>query len=104
MHRSNATGTAWLFPGGLPGQPLLAGLHARLRHHIPHHRRSRSAAPINLAAELPAPVLAALLDLNINTVVQRAQHASRDWSRYLEARIGVTRDAALAVTCRTSIE
>ncbi len=61
-------------------------------HHI---RRSPSAALISLAAELPAPMLAVLLDLNIDTALQWAQHASRDWSHYLQARTGTTRDAAL---------
>lgn len=42
---------------------------------IPHIRRSRSAALINLAADLPAPILADLLDLNISTAVQWTQHA-----------------------------
>lgn len=88
LQRSNPTGPAWLFPGGFPGRPARDALYRKLRTHIPHIRRSRSAALITLAAELPAPILADLLGLNINTAVQWTQHASRDWSRYLEARIG----------------
>ena len=90
LHRSNPTGPAWLFPGGFPGRPAHDVLYRKLRQHIPHIRRSRSAALINLAGDLPAPILADLLDLNINTAVQWTQHACRDWSHYLEARIGAT--------------
>jgi hypothetical protein len=90
LHRSNPTGPAWLFPGGFPGRPARDVLYRKLRATIPHIRRSRSAALINLAADLPAPILADLLHLNINTAVQWTQHASRDWSRYLEARVGTT--------------
>ncbi len=74
----------------MPGRAARDGLYRKLRQHIPHIRRSRSAALINLATDLPAPILADLLDLNINTAVQWTQHASRDWSHYLEARIGAT--------------
>lgn len=37
--------------------------------------------------EITWATLADLLDLNINTAVQWTQHASRDWSHYLQARI-----------------
>ena len=90
LHRSNPTGPPWLFPGGLPGRPARDVLYRKLRAAIPHIRRSRSAALIRLAAELPAPILADLLDLNINTAVQWTQNASRDWSHYLQARTGTT--------------
>jgi hypothetical protein len=92
LHRSNPTGPAWLFPGGFPGRPARDVLYRKLRATIPHIRRSRSAALITLAADLPAPILADLLDLNIHTAVQWTQHASRDWSHYLQARIGTIRD------------
>jgi hypothetical protein len=92
LHRSNPTGPPWLFPGGLPGRPARDVLYRKLRAAIPHIRRSRSAALISLAAELPAPILADLLDLNINTAVQWTQHASRDWSHYLQARTGTGRE------------
>jgi hypothetical protein len=88
LHRGNPTGPAWLFPGGFPGRPARDVLYRKLRATIPHIRRSRSAALINLAADLPARILADLLDLNINTAVQWTQHASRDWSHYLQARTG----------------
>lgn len=90
LHRSNPAGPPWLFPGGLPGRPARDVLYRKLRAAIPHIRRSRSAALINLAADLPAPILADLLDLNINTAVQWTRHAGRDWSHYLQARTGTT--------------
>ena len=91
LHRSNPTSPAWLFPGGFPGRSARGSLYNKLRAAIPHIRRSRSAALITLAAELPAPILAALLDLNVNTAVQWTQHARRDWSHYLQARIDAVR-------------
>lgn len=98
LHRSNPSGPAWLFPGGFPGRPARDVLYRKLNRQIPHIRRSRSAALINLAGELPAAILADLLDLNINTAVQWAQLASRDWTHYLQARIAATSstDANLA--------
>ena len=87
LHRSNPTGPAWLFPGGSSGRPARGALVDKLRATIPHIRRSRSAALVTLSAELPEPIIADLLDLDINTAAQWTQHASRDWSHYLRARI-----------------
>lgn len=49
-------------------------------------RISRTAALINLAADLPAAVLADLLGMHINTAVRWAHRARRDWTLYLAAR------------------
>jgi hypothetical protein len=88
IHRSVDAGPAWLFPGGFPGRPARDAVYRKLREHgIPHARRARSAALITLAAELPPPILADLLDLNINTAVQWAQHTQQDAAAYIEARI-----------------
>lgn len=88
IHRSVDAGPAWLFPGGFPGRPARDAIYRKLRAHcIPHARRARSAALITLAAELPPPILADLLDLNINTAVQWAQHSQQDAAAYIEARI-----------------
>ena len=82
IHRSHPAGPAWLFPGGFPGRPASDAIYRRLRQHgIPHARRARSAALITLAAELPPPILADLLDLNITTAVQWAQHTQQDKRR-----------------------
>jgi hypothetical protein len=40
-----------------------------------------------LAAELPAPVLAEMLDIHINTALQWATIGQQDWASYLAARI-----------------
>jgi hypothetical protein len=56
-------GRNWLFPGGAPGRPITA---ERFRRRLAEAgvvlRPSRQAALLQLAAELPAPVLADLLD------------------------------------------
>lgn len=84
LTHTDTDGPRWLFPGGLPGRPARDALYRALRTHLPVHlRRARSAA---LAAELPAAVLANLLDLNINTANAWATYAQHDWSAYLAAR------------------
>jgi hypothetical protein len=87
LTRTNTDGPRWLFPGGLPGRPARDALYRALRTHLPVHlRRARSAALAALAAELPAAVLANLLDLNINTANAWATYAQHDWTTYLAAR------------------
>jgi hypothetical protein len=44
----------------------------------------------DLAADLPAPILADLLGLNIQTATVWARHAGTDWTAYLSARIDTT--------------
>ena len=102
LHRSNPTGPPWLFPGGLPGRPARDALYRKLRATIPHIRRSRSAVLLNLASDLPAPILAGLLDLSINTAVQWTQYASREWSHYLQARTGTIPTGAQVVATSSS--
>jgi len=79
----------WLFPSQRPGEHLRpAALGARLRRLGPGHRTARNSALIALAAELPAPVLASLLGLHLNTAVRWPQYAPTDWAAYLAARVG----------------
>jgi hypothetical protein len=79
--------TTWLFPGQVPGRHLTVnGLVRRLNDHGIRARASRNAALINLAADLPAAVLADLLGMHINTAVLWAHRARRDWASYLAAR------------------
>lgn len=74
-------------PGGLPGRPARDALYRALRPHLPIHlHRARSAALAALATDLPAAVLANLLDLNINTANAWAVYAQYDWTTYLAAR------------------
>lgn len=63
--------------GSLTARLNAAGIHARI---------NRNGALLNLAQDLPAPVLAKLLGLHINTAARWCRIAQRDWSHYLEAR------------------
>jgi hypothetical protein len=79
--------TTWLFPGQVPGRHLAVnGLVRQLGDHGIQARTSRSAALVNLATDLPAPVLADLLGMHVNTAVRWVRHAKRDWASYLAAR------------------
>jgi len=73
----------WLFPGGLPGQPITAPrLGSRLRALGIHAMAGRRAALLDLAAQLPPAVLADLLHLAPGTAVRWTRQAGGDWSRY----------------------
>jgi hypothetical protein len=73
----------WLFPGGMPGQPITAGrLGERLRAIGIRAMPGRRAALINLAAQLPAAVLAGTLNLSPGTAVRWMHQAGADWNRY----------------------
>jgi hypothetical protein len=75
--------TPWLFPGGLPGQPITPGrLGQRLRNLGVHAMAGRRAALLDLAAKLPAAVLADLLNIAPTTAVRWMREAGGDWSRY----------------------
>jgi hypothetical protein len=73
----------WLFPGGMPGQPITPSrLGERLRAIGVQAMPGRRAALIDLAAQLPAAVLADALNLSPGTAVRRMQQAGADWNRY----------------------
>jgi hypothetical protein len=75
--------TRWLFPGGLPGRPITASrLAERLRALGIGTQAGRRAALIDLAAQLPAAVLADLLDLHPSTAVRWMRQAGGDWNHY----------------------
>lgn len=74
---------AWLFPGHLPGRPLTpARLGERLRALGIHAQPGRRSALTSLAAQLPAAVLAELLNLHPTTAVRWVRDAGGDWNRY----------------------
>lgn len=76
----------WLFPGHHPGRPLTpAHLGTRLRRLGIPTMPSRRAALIHLASQLPAAVLADLLNLSVGTAVGWVNNAGGDWSRYAAA-------------------
>jgi hypothetical protein len=74
-------------PGNDPSRPAS---HAHLctglsRHGITTHA-GRNTAVGALAAELPAPILAGITGLNINTATSWTRTTNRDWTDYLAAR------------------
>jgi integrase len=84
--------TRWLFPGGLPGRPITAKhLAGRLRRLAIPTQPGRRSALIDLAAQLPAGVLADLLNLHPTTAAKWSHEAGADWSRYA-AEIARTRN------------
>ena len=79
---SPATGK-WLFPGLLPGQPITpARLSARLNAIGIPVRAARRAALTDLAAQVPAAVLADALGIHPTTAVHWTRDAGSDWNRY----------------------
>jgi hypothetical protein len=75
--------TTWLFPGHLPGRPITPDtLGGRLRTLGIYAQTGRRAALLDLAAQLPAAVLADLLGLHHNTAARWMHQAGGDWTRY----------------------
>lgn len=73
----------WLFPGHLPGRPITpARLGERLAQFGVDARAARRAALLQLAAELPAPVLAGSLGIATTTAVDWVKAAGGDWANY----------------------
>jgi len=75
--------SAWLFPGGQPGQPISAYQLGERLHQIGIRcGQSRSAALFQLATDLPAVVLASMLGIHISVAVQWQRASSGDWMAY----------------------
>jgi hypothetical protein len=75
--------SAWLFPGGQPGQPISAfQLGERLRQLGIRCGQSRSAALFQLATDLPAAVLARMPGIHISVAVQWQRASAGDWTAY----------------------
>jgi hypothetical protein len=73
----------WLFPGGRPGQPLSAfRMTERLRGLGIRSSRARSAALFQLAAELPAAILARTLGIHISVATSWQRASAGDWLPY----------------------
>jgi hypothetical protein len=80
------TTSPWLFPGHHPGRPLTpAHLGVRLRRLGIPAMAARRAALLHLASQLPAAVLADLLNLSTSAAVGWVNNAGGDWSRYAAA-------------------
>ena len=75
--------TTWLFPGHLPGRPITpSSLGERLRDIGIYAQTGRRAALLDLAAQLPAAVLADLLGLHETTATKWINQAGGDWTCY----------------------
>jgi hypothetical protein len=80
-------GTQWLFPGLSPGLPVgNTYLQSKLLRYGISSRSGRNTALVDLAADLPSPVVADLFGLHINTAVRWAKLATRDWTAYVAER------------------
>jgi hypothetical protein len=76
-------GRTWLFPGQQPGRPITpARLAGRLRELGIPVQAGRRAALTDLAARMPAAVLADLLGITPGTAVRWMHQAGADWNRY----------------------
>ncbi|MFL6110053.1 MAG: hypothetical protein ACJ786_01670 [Catenulispora sp.] len=84
-----ARDTGWLFPGGKPGRHLeTENIRAQLVAVGIKPYESRKAALFQLAAEMPAPVLAELLAITDTNAADWAKLAARDWTGYIADRTG----------------
>jgi hypothetical protein len=73
----------WLFPGGPPGRHLSAFRMAeRLRELGIQASRARSAALFQLAADLPAAILARTLGIHISVAASWQRASAGDWLSY----------------------
>lgn len=77
----------WLFPGGAPGRHITANsLQLRLKGVGVILRAARNAAMLQLAAEIPAPVLADLFHLHPVSAARLIKTARGDWTSYVGQR------------------
>lgn len=83
--RIGQTGTSvWLFPGGLPSRPISEDRMGRWLHQlgVEDVRRARSTAAEQLAAQVPAKVLADLIGVHIVTAIEWVRVAAGHHSAY----------------------
>jgi hypothetical protein len=85
----------WLFPGRHAGQPQHPEhLRRRLGRLGIDCRANRTAALLQLAAEVPAAVLADTLNIHRRTAVRWSQHAGGNWAHYAARRAHTDPSAA----------
>lgn len=76
-------GSAWLFPGRNPARPVnQGGLGMRMKGVGVFPQASRTTAIMQLAAELPAAVLAGFLGIHAETAVVWNRLSAGSWSTY----------------------
>jgi hypothetical protein len=92
----------WLFPGRSGLRPLVSsGMLTQLNRHGVQVRAGRTAALIDLAAQLPPAVLASLLGLSPSTADRWSRRIASDWAAYLHAR---TADQAGSMSTSRSMD
>jgi integrase len=75
--------SAWLFPGGMPGDPIHEEtVLQRLRRLAIEVRPGRNATLEQLVQAVPAVVLADMLGYKASTVHRRAGEGATDWATY----------------------
>ena len=87
---SGRAGAPWLFPGARPGAHQRAGyLGTSLNEQLgPQTRPGRGPALCDLADELAAAVLAAMLGISVDTAGRWGALVKRDWTGYIAERDG----------------
>jgi len=77
----SATPSPWLFLGGQPGRPISSGqLTHRLNAIGVRPSPDRSTALFQLAAEVPAAILARTLGIHTDVAVTWQRHSAGDWT------------------------
>ena len=75
--------SGWLFPGGQPARPIsTARLTSRLNELGIRPGQDRSTALFQLAAEIPAAILARTLSISTDAAVTWQRHSAGDWITY----------------------
>lgn len=86
FHRPDVQ-TRFLFPGRSPGKPAAQQVLTRkLRAHGINPLPARHSARAAWARNIPTPIAADLLGINISTATRWANRIRRDWADYLAAR------------------
>lgn len=79
--------TPYLFPGMIAGQPSSpSALTGKLNRHGITAFAARNSACRALAEQLPAAVVADLLNINISTAISWARQTKADWTTYVAQR------------------
>jgi integrase len=79
--------SGWVFPGVNPGRPITqGGLGKRLNRHGVRPGHHRLVALYQLAAEMPATIVADLLGIGYETANRWAAVAGRTWAEYPQMR------------------
>lgn len=77
----------WMFPGGIPGQPLGPNALCLRLHRIGVDALTvRTAAMLDLAAEVPPSIIADVIGVHDNVAARWVRAAGGDWAAYVASR------------------